>query len=70
MLTTLNDNKKKLQFFLSDKYENLLSQIQQSNEKLKQRKIKLNKVISQVNTNIKKDLQSEEKLLLKFSCKE
>jgi len=52
MLTTTI---KKLQFFLSDKYENLLSQIQQSNDKLTQRKIELSKVISQVNKNIKKN---------------
>ena len=68
MLPTFNgDKKKKLHFFLSDEYQNLLSQIQESNEKLTQRKIALSKVISEVNTNIKK---SEEKLLLKFACKE
>ena len=68
MLPTFNgDKKKKTSFFLSDEYQNLLSQIQESNEKLTQRKIALSKIISEVNTNIKK---SEEKLLLKFACKE
>ena len=71
MLTTFNGDKKNFsQFFLSDKYENLLSQIQQSNQKVTQRKIELSMIISEVNTNTKKDLQSEEKLLLKFACKE
>lgn len=70
MLTTFNGDKNNFSFFFPDKYENFLSQIQQSNEKVTQLKIELSKIISQVNTNIKKDLQSEEKLLLKFACKE